>query len=433
MNNGLVTRAGSFQRVEFEMKRRSSVALLFLLGVVIALPAPAQEMSSGTGDVGAIPVNYDEAIAVGPFIFSPALQLSWQDRDNIFFTPDNEVADQLILARARLLFEVPVYESYIRFSYSPQYRDYKDYELEDKWQHFFDAAGAFEFSSGLNLNLGYSYIIGNLETREVDPGGEVFWGDRPFTKQSARIGGDYWITGLDGLVFNASWEDLEYDDPELFYDYTRLTGGLGWIHQLSPILVMDVKYGIIDFDAKDSLYESNDFRDSISHSLTAGFRGQINPVIATEVRVGYGVVQYDPQPDEPQVEDFKGAIVNGFISWEMAHGSLLRLDVLRMPYPSNFGDNANYVASGASLMYSLNRGNLFGQVRGRFQNNDYSRPDRITGDDRSDDIYTFGLGLGYRFTYYLSLWGTYLYEDRESLYRYSYTTNIFSLGLVVGF
>jgi len=419
--------------------RRGLIAVFFCSSALIASILPAQQppsssgMSSGTGEVSGGGIHSDEAIPVGPFIFSPALQLAWQDRDNIFFTPDNEVADQLILAKAQLLLEVPVFESYLRFSYTPQYRDYKTYELEDKWQHFFDAAAAFEFSSGLTLNLAYSYIIGNLETREIDPGGEVFFGDRRFDKQWARIGGDYWITARDGLVYDLSWEDLEHEDPALFYDYTRLTGGIGWLHQISPILVMDLKYGIIDFDAHNSPYENNDYRDSISHSLTLGFRGQLNPVVATELRVGYGVVQYDPKPDEPQVEDFKGAIVNGFISWEMAHGSVLRLDLLRIPYPSAYGDNANYLASGASLMYSLDRGSLFGQLRGRFQNNDYSRPDRITGEDRSDDIYTVGVGLGYRFTYYLSLWGTYLYEDRQSLYRYSYTINTFTLGLVVGF
>jgi len=53
---------------------------------------------------------------------------------------------------------------------------------------------------------------------------------------------------------------------------------------------MDVKYGIIDFDAHDSPFESNNFRDSVSHSLTVGFRGQISPVVATELRVGYGVM-----------------------------------------------------------------------------------------------------------------------------------------------
>ena len=196
---------------------------------------------------------------------------------------------------------------------------------------------------------------------------------------------------------------------------------------------MDVSYGVIDFDAQNTPDENNDYRDSLMHSLTLGFRGQINPVIATEIRVGYGIVQYDPAPDQPQVEDFKGAILNGFISWDMAHGSVLRLDLLRMPYPSAYGDNANYVATGASLIYSIDRGNLFGQLRGRYQNNDYTRPDLTTGEYRSDDISTFGAGLGYRFTYYLSLWGSYLWEDRDSLYPYSYTASTFTLGLVVGF
>ena len=389
-------------------------------------------MSSSSGEVGEIGVHSDEAIPVGPFIFSPALQLAWQGRDNIFFTPDNEISDQLLLIKGQLLFEVPVYESYVRFSYTPQYRDYKEYELDDKWQHFFDAAAGFEFSSGLILNLAYSYIIGNLETREIDPGGEVFFGDNRFDKQWARLGGEYWITARDGIVFSLSWEDLEHEEPELFYDYTRLGGSIGWTHQMNPLLVMDVSYGVTDFDAHDNEFEDNGYRDSLAQDLTIAFRGQINPVLATELRVGYREINYDPAPDEPQVEDFSGFIVNGWVSWEMAHGSTLRLDVLRMPYPSAFGDNANYLASGASLMYSMDRGNFFGQLRGRYQNNDYTRPDRITGQERSDDIYTLGAGLGFRFTNYLSLWGTYLFEDRDTLYRYSYTINTFTLGLVVG-
>lgn len=413
------------------------VAVFFACASLIASVAAGQDsrqgMSSASGELGSTQVNSDEAIPVGPFIFSPSLQLSWQHRDNIFFTPDDEVADQVWLIRGQLLFEIPVYESYVRFSYTPQYRDYREYSLEDNWQHFFDAAAAFEFSSGLTLNLAYSYIIGNLETREIDPGGEVFFGDRRFDKQQARVGGDYWVTGRDGISFELSWEDLEHADPTLFYDYTRLMGNIGWVHQMSPVLVADLQYGITDFDAESSEFENNDFRDSLSHDLTVGLRGQLSPVVTTELRVGYRVINYDPAPDEPQVEDFKGVIVNGFISWDMAHGGRLRLDMLRQPYPSAYGDNANYLATGASLMYSIDRGNIYGQVRGRYQNNDYERPDRITGEVRSDDIYTFGLGLGYRFTYYLSLWGTYLYEDRDTIYRYSYTTNIFTLGLVVGF
>ena len=196
---------------------------------------------------------------------------------------------------------------------------------------------------------------------------------------------------------------------------------------------MDLRYGVIDFDAHDSEIQSNSFRDSLSKLVTIGFRGQLSPVVATEGQIGYRTIGYDLQPGDPPIEDFSGVVVNGAVTWDMAHGSTLSLDVLRSPFPSNYADNANYVATGAGLTYSLDRGTIFGQAQGRIQNNDYELPDPITEETRSDDILTLGVGLGLRFTDHLSIFGSYLFEDRDSLYRYSYTVNIFTLGLVVGF
>ena len=86
----------------------------------------------------------------------------------------------------------------------------------------------------------------------------------------------------------------------------------------------------------------------------------------------------------------------------------------------------------APCSYNIDRGSIYGSASGGFQNNDYELPDPQTGQYRSDDILTLGLGMGYRLTHYFSLWGSYVYEDRDSLYQYSYTTNIFTLGLVSG-
>ncbi len=189
---------------------QSRIALLYLLVLVVTLPVSGQ--SSQGYDPPRL-ANSGEAISVGPFLFSPALQLSWQHRDNIFFTPDNEVADQVYLARAALVFELPIYESYVRFSYTPQYREYKDYELAENWSHFFDLSGAFEFSNGLVLDVIYQYIYGNLEVREVDPGGELVFGDSPFSKNFLGIGLDYWITARDGIGVEVDYADISYDDP----------------------------------------------------------------------------------------------------------------------------------------------------------------------------------------------------------------------------
>ena len=56
------------------------------------------------------------------------------------------------------------------------------------------------------------------------------------------------------------------------------------------------------------------------------------------------------QPVDPSIGVWPGdsPFVSEF-TWDMAHGGRLRLDMLRQPYPSAFGDNANYLAAGGSL------------------------------------------------------------------------------------
>jgi hypothetical protein len=410
------------------------MAIMIGAVMLLAWPAAAQKFEGEVRGAPSTTANLDEAIQVGPFLFSPAFELSWQDRDNIFFTPDNEVADQLWLARARLLFELPIYESYVRFSYTPQYRDFVDYELEDKWGHFFNAAGGFQFANGMTLDVVYDYIIGNLETREVDPGGELVFGDRNFTKNFASVELGYWFGPRDGLTVRADWTDIQYDEPELFFPYSRVFAALGWKHQINPVLVMDLEYGHTEFDAEDFADVDNSFRDSSSDQATVGLRGQLSPVVTTELRVGYRQTSYDVLPGDPPTEDFKGVIADGFISWDLAHGGFLRFDAVRSDYPSNFAREAYYVATGGTLSYNIDRGRLFGQLLGRYQSNDYELPNPATGTVRSDNITMFGAGLGYRFSSLLSLRGAYLYEDRDSnIYNFGYTSNTFTLGLLVGY
>lgn len=415
---------------------RSLRAEGWLLFLCIALPSGAWAQSQdqlSTQSARPTASSSNDSIMVGPFLFSPTIQISWQDRDNIFFTPDNEVRDQVFQAGATLLFEVPINESFIHFSYSPIYTDYRTYDLEDKWSHYFDIGGTFVFSSGLVLDASYNYIIGNLQTRQVDGGGELYYGDQGFVKQVAAVGAQYWFTHRDAVFVEAGWTDLDNSNPALFYDYNRTAAGLGWIHQLGPNTTMDLRYLRSDFDAHDTEFGSNGFRDSTSNELTLGLEGRLSPVIGTGIRLGYLGIQYDLQPGDPPVSDFKGFIVNGFVDWSLGHGSIIRLELLRSPYPSNYSDNANYLATGAALQYNIDRGSIYASASGGFQNNDYELPDPQTGELRSDDILTFGLGMGYRVTHYFSLWGSYVFEDRESLYQYSYATNIFTLGLVFGF
>jgi hypothetical protein len=171
------------------MRGSSGATIAFVLILGLTHQVVSQELDTQLGQSGDLPIqsgpNRYEAIPVGPFLFSPAVQLNWQHRDNIFFTPDNEISDQVLMARARFQFELPINESYISFSYTPQFREYADYELDDKWSHFVDVVGGFEFANGLNIDATYKFMEGNLENREVDPGGELYWGDRWYRKHFA--------------------------------------------------------------------------------------------------------------------------------------------------------------------------------------------------------------------------------------------------------
>jgi hypothetical protein len=214
----------------------------------------------------------------------------------------------------------------------------------------------------------------------------------------------------------------------VFYNYTLSSAGIGWLHQLSPTAVMRVNYRYRQFDG-----ESIEFRDNSSNEVTIAIEGQLTPVLSSSGWIGYRRTEFGTVPGLPALDDFTGIIAGGGLTYQLAHGSSLKLDLDRQDYPSNYANNAYYDALGGSLTYQLQRERFTGQARVRLQSNDYNEPDPIVNDTRKDDITTFGLGLGYRVNELLSLQGTYLYEDRESLYRFSYTANVFVLGLIFGF
>jgi len=421
------------------MKLTSQRCTRFLLGalciVVVAHPAFGQSIVQGTARYGTgsgtVPVlNQGEGIAVGPFLFSPAVQLIWEYRDNIFFTAYDKKSDHAYVARARLLFELPVYNTYVRFSYTPQWREFQDYELPENWSHFIDVSGDFEFASGFKLDASYSFASANLETQLVDPGGELVLSGRQFDRHNVRLTGDYWVTERDGLTVLANYIDLKYQEREgaPFPDYDENVVGAGWLHQVNPTAVLDVTYRHIEFEPKTEYYLTGSTGDEV----TVGITGQVTPLLSAEFSLGYRSTTYELAPGYPEAADFHGLVMDGYINYVLAHHSSLRLRLLRSPYPSLTG-NAFYTATAADLTYSLRRDRLFGNAQVRYQTNSYDFPDPTTGLDREDKITTLGFGVGYRLHQLFSLQGSYRHEDRDSLEPYKYDTRVFLLGLIFGF
>jgi hypothetical protein len=419
---------------------KSKTIVIFGLGCIVGASLAAaqgfQTASSLPSASGLVSSSGNQPIAVGPFLFSPALQLTWENHSNFWRSSIDQVGDNIYVARLRLLFEMPIRESVIRFSYTPQYRKSQKRVLENNWDHFLRIGGDFEFSNGLIVGANYSFIDGAVSTQEVDPGGELVFNGRRFSKHAIGLNTSYWLNSRDGVTLNfntllVDWRGETDTDVQSWFDYTQTTVRGGWLHQLTPTLVMDVSLGYRGYDP-DS--HADQIRKHTATALTVGFRGQVTGVLSTELRVGYGKTDYSEVASEtPGFEDFSGMVINGNVSWALGHGSSLRLDLLRQPFASNYGLNSYYTATGGRLLYDLELGRSFGQVRARLQTNDYNVPDEYLGLKRSDDLKIFGAGWGFRITDKLAVRASYVYEDRDSLDPYAYLNKMWLVDLIFGY
>jgi len=288
----------------------------------------------------------------------------------------------------------------------------------------------------LTLGAVYRFVDGDVSTDEVDPGGEMVYSGRRFSKHHFGINTDYWFSATDGLNLNVTamkveWRGEAVPTASSWYDYNQTTARAGWLHQLSPTLVMDLSLGYRDYEPA---VVTETIRKYNATNVTAGFRGQLNDVLSTELRIGYEETDFSTAESlVPGFTDFSGFIVNGNITWALAHGSKLRLDLLRQPFASNYDLNSYYTATGGRILYDLDMGRIYGQVRARLQTNDYDIPDSVLGVKRSDEILILGAGLGFRFTDKLSLRASYIYEDRDSLDPYGYLNKVWLVDLIFGY
>ncbi len=420
---------------------KTKLAIIFLIFVTaLSFQLEAQgftESSYRSGGGQTVSESGNDAIPVGPFLFSPGVQLSWEHHSNLFQSAASEVEDDIYVARLRLLFELPVRESFIRISYTPQYRDSKNRTLFNSWDHYVEITGNFEFASGFLLDAGYRMVDGDVAVNEVDPGNELLFSGRTFTKHNFKINGDYWVSERDGLRIGAdlstvSWHGQPQPYTNSWFDYDQWNGTFGWLHQLSPTMVMDLSYGYTDYSPDGA---SNQFRSYSSNDLTLGFKGSLNEVLSTRFRMGFLKTDYDAEASlYPGFDDFSGFIAEGSLTWEMAHGSRLRLDLVNRPYASNYDQNSYYTATVGRLLYDLQMDRLFAQARLLSQSNDYDVPDSLLGRKRSDDILTWDVGIGFRLTDYLSLRGRYIHEDRDSnLDEYGFLNKVYMIDLVLGY
>ncbi len=369
-----------------------------------------------------------EGIILGKFIFSPSIEFIYENKDNVFLTETNEVEDQVYVIRPVLLFELPKEESYLRFSWTPQYRDFQDYEIKENWTHFFNLMGRINTSGGLEIMAGDKYISkGLLEVTEVDPGNELVFGLLPFDKNHIYFDMKYFFDSTNGFGLNADYVDVSFDKPDfvwekLWYDYKSTNFGATYQRYMNPLLRMAAGINFVNYDPDETAF----FNKYEGFDYYIKFYGDFSTTVNASIKFGYEELDFDG------AKDYKDWNARADIVWNFSDNRNLVTSILRQGSPSNLGAVGSYTHNSIRITYNFKFSEkFFSALEAGFGKNDYNYFFRV------DDWWRARINFGYHFNPLMSVRFNYIYENRDSnmdcFQGCDYKASTYMLNFILGY
>ena len=403
--------------------------LLFPSGSGRAAPPPV---------AGAIDDGAEAGWWLGPLLLRPGITARYVNSNSVFIDGPEPT-------RVQYLEVQPIIDGWIghaggdgrvSLSYAPRFRTGSSEDVVNSTTHALDAGLTYAFSPGSGLGADYRFVSGTLETREVDPGGEFFFGLQPFTRHGvsgsldAAIGG-VWGVGVGG---DWNWIDIQQEEESGFFSHQR--GGVDanlW-RDLSPTLRLRAGYRRDELPAP----ESRPIAESSADSAYVSLDGELSPTLRASLRLGYRR-QENPALEGPG-SSFSGLTYRGTVTRDFSWSSLVRLGLFRGTLPSAFQTNSFYVSTGAGLSAQFPLPLRLSAVASlEYRRNSYERPTLVLdpdgnaqlSDPRSDDLFGWSVGLARA----LGRWGfiraDYRQQNRDSnvpAFRNDTETFVLQLG-----
>lgn len=406
---------------------RLGVAMVVV--VISAGWAGAQGLSFGGGS-RIVPSNTDRGIPLGPWLFSPGVEVAWYETDNLFREPDPTFSDSMLQVGARAQFDLNLSEqSNIQFVYNPLYRSLDKYQLQENWSHLARLKGSLVFPSGLKLVGNYDYTRSSLDVRDIDPSGELAFSASPYTRQQASLRADYWLSPLDAVSVDGDWNDLDYSGSDYFGSRQRRFG-VGWVRSLGPLLESDLRVSRRINDGK--AYGDNPGTESTSDEVTLQFNGELSPTLKSDLKIGWRQSDYDAR-ETGQRSTYQGPIVSGGVDWDVSESVRVNVGVSRSDYLTAVEGSRFSVTTRIQAGISVRRGRVGGSLNGSFGRQEFNGVDLATGEKRTDDLMRGTLSLSYQLMSLVSARANFTYVGRKSDPLYTYNSNTVSIGIVSGF
>jgi len=376
----------------------------------LAFPALAQSLSTG-----------DEGIPAGHLLLYPSLSIDYRQDSNIFYLNSSTangaiLSSGVVLIKPRILVDLPLGESRIRWSYSPAFRDYTNASVtqSNRVSHFFDFEAALKPTSSLSIVVKDHLVRGTSELREVDPGGETTFGLVPFLLQEPEVDFTMDLGGRQGVSLIPRYTSVRFSDAGTasFFDYRRRGLETRYNYKTSPASVL---YGFVNFEATDEQREQGSLQNvtSSTRAIGVGLRRTVNQILVTSLSGGYLTLNFKGAG----INDYSGPVLEGNTAWRLTDTSRLEVRLGRQVYPSFFGDNNFYLDNYGGLQFTQQVGrNAYWTFSGAYQANLYPLHDAALNLRRRDSGEVLEVGAGYRLLQSTRLFVGYNHERRRSNY-----------------
>lgn len=351
-----------------------------------------------------------EGLHLGRARINPSLHMVYVNAEGALFDTPEPVADSYFEMRPQVTAELPVSTGFVRGGYRAHIRRGSSFDLVDSTTaHFADLALEIPLSAYAEITGSEHYAHGVLETAEVDPGREYFFGLGRFTRHVHSAGLRLLPDGRVDATAGASIDTVRVDERSAFVDHEQQTAFVQAGYEVRPDLRAGIGYSYLRVPATTERPEL----ESVLHSLSGELRGELLPLTTGALSIGYSS-QRSPNAG-PGGTRFTGLTASGRLEKSFTPSSSVILSGARATHVSAFEQNAFYVSGSVeALVRAAMPWSVAAEAGVGFHRNDYRTVASSIGVPRHDSIRGWTLGLARPLTRHAFVRADYRRDRRDS-------------------
>jgi hypothetical protein len=235
----------------------------------------------------------------------------------------------------------------LTLGYEPYIRAFSSHDVLEEPTHRLAAWLDLPVGTRVAFKATDTFMSGVLETQEVDPGYEYFYGLSRFRRNTIGVNGSLEVTPRLSIEAGGVLNAVRFDQPVGFFSYDSRSALLGLGYELTPSLKAILGY-VYDRVPPPEL---RPVAEATGHSAQVTVSGDITPLLTGQLTLGYRD-QTSPRAPESG-RHFRGLTASGSVTRALGSASWLAVSVSRATPVSNFERNAFYVSTHADASLVL--------------------------------------------------------------------------------